>query len=246
MRSCLLAAAIEHSIRADAGHDPELGPALYQIRAEADTAEVMIYGAIGGFLFEQSVSASELVEQIGQITAATIHVRLNSVGGIVADGLAIHNALKSHTARKVITVEGQAASIASLILQAGDERQVYASSLVMVHAPRTVAAGSATAFRQNADALDAHAAAMLEAYAARSGRRQDMEGLLTDDVDHWYSGPQAVEAGLADTVVDADPGAGARWQGAAAVAISGYLQSLDGAQSPVATQLRGHIVACLS
>lgn len=246
MRACLLASAIHATIRSDAGHCPELGPALYQIRAEADTAEVMIYGAIGGYLFEESVSASDLVEQIGQITASTIHVRLNSVGGIVADGLAIHNALKSHSAHKVVTVEGQAASIASLILQAGDERRVYASSLVMVHAPRTVAAGSATAFRQNADALDAHAAAMLEAYAARSGRREDMERLLTDDVDHWYSGPQAVDAGLADVVVDADAATSARLQGAKAVAIAGYLQSIDGAGAVVTAQLRSHIAASLS
>ncbi len=246
MHARLLAAAIARCVRADAGNNPELGPALYQVRAEADTAEVMIYGAIGGFLFEESVSASELVEQIGQITASTIHVRLNSVGGVVADGLAIHNALKSHAARKVVTVEGQAASIASLILQAGDERRVYASSLVMVHAPRTIAAGSATAFRQNADALDAHATAMLEAYAARSGRREEMERLLTDDVDHWYSGPQAVDAGLADVVIDADGGASARLASASAVAISGYLQSIDGAASPVVAQLRHHIVASLS
>lgn len=246
MHARLLAAAIARCVRADAGNNPELGPALYQVRAEADTAEVMIYGAIGGFLFEESVSSSELVEQIGQITASTIHVRLNSVGGVVADGLAIHNALKSHAARKVVTVEGQAASIASLILQAGDERRVYASSLVMVHAPRTIAAGSATAFRQNADALDAHATAMLEAYAARSGRREEMERLLTDDVDHWYSGPQAVDAGLADVVIDADGGASARLAGASAVAISGYLQSIDGAASPVVAQLRHHIVASLS
>jgi len=246
MRVCLLASAIHTTIRSDAGHGPELGPALYQIRAEADTAEVMIYGAIGGFLFEESVSASDLVERIGQITASTIHVRLNSVGGVVADGLAIHNALKAHAAHKVVTVEGQAASIASLILQAGDVRQVYASSLVMVHAPHTVAAGSATAFRQNADALDAHAAAMLEAYAARSGRREEMERLLTDDVDHWYSGPQAVEAGLADIVVEADAGTSARLQGATAVAIAGYLQSIEGAGASVTAQLRSHIVASLS
>ena len=246
MHARLLAAAIERCIRADAGGGPELGPALYQVRAEADTAEVRIYGAIGGFLFEESVSASDLVEQIGKITAATIHVRLNSVGGVVADGMAIHNALKSHAARKIVTVEGQAASIASLILQAGDERRVYASSLVMVHGPRAVAAGSATAFRQNADALDVHASAMLEAYAARSGRREEMERLLTDDVDHWYSGPQAVDAGLADVVVDADSAVGARLASASVVAISGYLQAIDGAASPVVAQLRHHIVACLS
>ncbi|HCT26880.1 MAG TPA: peptidase, partial [Stenotrophomonas sp.] len=246
MRACLLASAIKHTIRADAAQDADLGPALYQVRAEADSADVMIYGAIGGYLFEESVSAADLVERIGQITASTIHVRLNSVGGVVADGMAIHNALQAHPARKIITVEGQAASIASLILQAGDERRVYASSLVMVHAPRTVAAGSATAFRQNAEALDAHAAAMLEAYAARSGRREEMERLLTDDADHWFSGPQAVDAGLADLVVDVDPGATAMWSSASAVAISGYLQSIEGAGAPVSAQLRRHIVANLS
>lgn len=246
MRACLLASAIKHTIRADAAQDADLGPALYQVRAEADSADVMIYGAIGGYLFEESVSAADLVERIGQITASTIHVRLNSVGGVVADGMAIHNALQAHPAHKIITVEGQAASIASLILQAGDERRVYASSLVMVHAPRTVAAGSATAFRQNAEALDAHAAAMLEAYAARSGRREEMERLLTDDADHWFSGPQAVDAGLADLVVDVDPGATAMWSSASAVAISGYLQSIEGAGAPVSAQLRRHIVANLS
>ncbi|HED4877813.1 TPA: Clp protease ClpP [Stenotrophomonas maltophilia] len=246
MRARLLASAIKHTIRADAAQDSDLGPALYQVRAEADSADVMIYGAIGGYLFEESVSAADLVERIGQITASTIHVRLNSVGGVVADGMAIHNALQAHPAHKIITVEGQAASIASLILQAGDERRVYASSLVMVHAPRTVAAGSATAFRQNAEALDAHAAAMLEAYAARSGRREEMERLLTDDADHWFSGPQAVDAGLADLVVDVDPSATAMWSSASAVAISGYLQSIEGAGAPVSAQLRRHIVANLS
>ncbi len=242
----LLASAINLSITADAGSDCQLGPCLFQVHAEADTAEVMIYGAIGGYLFEESVSALDLVEGIGQITASTIHVRLNSVGGVVTDGMAIYNALKSHSARIVVTVEGQAASIASLVLQAGDERRVFASSLVMVHGPRTVAAGTATTFRQNAEALDAHAAAMLEAYASRSGRREDMERLLTDDADHWYSGPQAIEAGLADVVVDADPGASARWQAASAVAVTGYLQAIEGAGAPVTAQLRRHIVASLS
>jgi len=242
----LLASAITLSITADAGPDCQLGPCLFQVHAEADSAEVMIYGAIGGYLFGESVSALDLVEHIGQITASTIHVRLNSVGGVVTDGMAIYNALKSHSARIVVTVEGQAASIASLVLQAGDERRVFASSLVMVHGPRTVAAGTATTFRQNAEALDAHAAAMLEAYASRSGRREDMERLLTDDADHWYSGPQAIEAGLADVVVDADPGASARWQAASAVAVTGYLQAIEGAGAPVTAQLRRHIVASLS
>ena len=73
-----------------------------------------------------------------------------------------------------------------------------------------------------------------------------MERLLTDDVDHWYSGPQAVEAALADVVVDAEPGTSARWASASTVAICGYLQAIDGAGTAVVAQLRRHIVASLS
>ncbi|MEB1611438.1 ClpP-like prohead protease/major capsid protein fusion protein [Xanthomonas arboricola] len=185
-----------------------------------------------------------MAEQIGQTTASTIHVRINSGGGVVADGMAIYNALKQHAAHKVVFVDGQAASIASLIAMAGDELVMYASSLLMVHAPHTIAAGNASSFRQYATALDAHAGAMLEAYASKTGKRAEVEQLLTDGADHWYTGAQAVEFGFADRMADAV--ATARAEAASVVALTGYLQAITQAPAPVAAQLRGHIAAALS
>ncbi|WP_340140884.1 Clp protease ClpP, partial [Xanthomonas vasicola] len=132
MRPHALTAALGR-VLADAG--PAHVPCLLKIEARAtDVAEVMIYGTIGDSLWSESVSPLQLAEQIGQITAGAIHVRINSGGGVVADGMAIYNALKQHAARKVVFVDGQAASIASLIAMAGDELVMYASSLLMVHA----------------------------------------------------------------------------------------------------------------
>lgn len=229
-------------ILADAGPAPDLN--LLQVRAAGDAAEIMIYGTIGDSIWTESVSAADLAQQIAQIQAATINVRINSAGGVAADGIAIYNALKQHPARKVVFVDGQACSIASLIAMAGDEVVMYASSLLMVHAPHTIAAGNAEAFRQWAAALDTHAAAMVEAYASKTGKRQDVERLLSDGVDHWYTGAEAVEFGFADRVADAAPAAsGGR---AAAAALNGYAQALSAAPAPVAQQLRTHVSAALS
>jgi len=48
-------------------------------------------------------------------------IRINSPGGDVWDGRAIYNMLASHPARKIVEVEGLAASAASVIAMAADE-----------------------------------------------------------------------------------------------------------------------------
>src|SRR5690606_18118172 len=141
------------------------------------TAEVYVYGAIGPALWADSVSARQLARDIAEIKASTIHVRINSEGGVVPDGIAIYNALRQHSARKVGFVDGQAASIASLVLMACDEAVVYPTSLVMVHAPATFAAGNASDFREFAETLEAHARAMAEAYVAKTGKDAEVQRL---------------------------------------------------------------------
>ena len=62
-----------------------------------------------------------------------ITVKLNSCGGDLYTGIAIHNALKALTAEVNVIVEGIAASAASVIMCAGDNVTVYPGSLIMVH-----------------------------------------------------------------------------------------------------------------
>ncbi len=232
-------------VNADAG-EPK-GVSVLQITAAADdSADIMIYGLIGDSIWDDTLSPRELVEQIRASTASTLNVYINSRGGVVADGMAIYNALKTHPARKVVWIDGQACSIASLIAMAGDEVVAYTTSLFMVHAPSAIAGGHAAAFRQHADALDTHAEAMLTAYVDKAGKEEEIRTLLTDGIDHWYTAEQAKQFGFIDRIESIDPQAQARAEAPSIVALDCYLAAIEGAPSNVRSQLRGLITAAAS
>ena len=169
-------------------------------------AEIFIYGDIGESWYGDTVTAADFVQEIAAVNAAEITVRINSYGGSVVDGIAIHNAIKRHSARVTICIDGLAASIASLIAMAGDVVEMSENALLMIHAPWGAVSGNSDNLREYADMLDTWAAAMSTSYAAKSGQSaQAMLALLTDGQDHWYTAEQAQAAGFVNTVVTASP-----------------------------------------
>ncbi len=171
-------------------------PRWFEIRAAADGAEVAIYDAIGAF----GLSAKAFTDELKRLTAAkTLQVRINSPGGDVFEGLAIHNALARHPARKVVTIDSIAASIASVVAMAGDEIVMPENAMLMLHNPSGAVIGGAREMRQMADALDKIRASMASVYAGRTGRDpDDIERLM--DGETWLSAGEAVELGFADRI----------------------------------------------
>ncbi len=221
MKPNLLATAVMASLAANpqAGHNnaparPPIAPLmrLQPMAGADDSYELLIYGDIGESWWGDSVTAQSVVQQLNELPAsvATINVRINSYGGSVADGLAIYNALKRHSATKAVTVDGVAMSSASLIAMAGDTVHMPATSILMIHAPWGGIAGNAKELRQYADVLDTFAEGMADAYVVKSGKsRADILALLQDGADHYYTGAEAVAEGFADAVDEdtADDGA---------------------------------------
>lgn len=192
---------------AAAGAPPRSGvPSLLRVEARGPSrAELLIYGPIGESWWSESVSAKQVVEQLSELRVATIDVRINSEGGSVQDGLAIHNALKRHPARIVVTIDGLAASIASLIAMAGDAIEMPENTLLMIHAPWASVMGNAEAMRRAIAMLETYEQAMATSYAAKSGQSLEaMLALLRDDRDHYYTAEQAVAAGFADRIATDD------------------------------------------
>lgn len=193
---------------------------LRPLGADGSEYELLIYGDIGDSWWGESVTAKSVVDQLNALEDAvtTINVRVNSFGGSVADGLAIHNALRRHKAKKVVTVDGVAMSSASLIAMAGDTVQMYAASMLMIHAPWTYAGGNAEELRQVAKVLDTYAEAMSGAYTRKSGKdKADVLSLLTDGQDHYYTGEQAKDEGFCDALLDSEEEAGEDTEEAAAI-----------------------------
>ena len=72
----------------------------YAMETEENSAEIMIYGDITSWPWlESDVSSYNLSKQIKDLDVDTIHVHISSYGGEVAEGLAIYNALRQHTAK---------------------------------------------------------------------------------------------------------------------------------------------------
>ncbi|WP_157862483.1 ClpP-like prohead protease/major capsid protein fusion protein [Nitrosococcus halophilus] len=170
-----------------------------------DSAEIYIYGDIGGW-DEESIDARRFVQDLASLEARLITARINSIGGSVYDGLAIHNALVRHPAQVTTTIDGIAASIASLIAMAGEERTMASNALLMVHAPWTLAIGNSEEFRRMADMLDKHSEAMTAAYAEATGQSaEDILALLTDGEDHYYTAEEAQALGFVHSVGSEQP-----------------------------------------
>lgn len=163
---------------------------------QAGSAEVFVYGEIGEGWEDETVAARKFVKELVALDVDSITLRINSPGGSLVDGIAIHNALKRHKATIHVEIDGLAASIASLIAMAGDTISMASNALLMIHAPWGGALGNSRDLREYADVLDKHAEAMAQAYAEGTGKPADeFLELLTDGDDHWYTAQEAADAG---------------------------------------------------
>jgi|GEM_PF-4513028 len=162
-----------------------------------DDAVIRIYDEIW-FL---GVNADDFVRDLADVTAPRIRVEINSPGGDVFDGIAIYNALRTHPAHVTTRVDGIAASIASVIAQAGDHRVMLGASQMMIHNAFGMTVGDATEHGEMQVLLEQQDEIIAGIYATRSGGDRDNFRALMN-AETWMSDDRAVAEGLADEVVE--------------------------------------------
>lgn len=176
---------------------------FYSMEKNGNEASINIYGDITSWASEElgEVSAVTLSKQLTTLEndVSQINVYINSYGGEVAEGLAIYNALKRHKAKVVTYCDGFAASIASVIFMAGDERIMNDSSLLMIHNAWTFGMGNAEQLRKQADDLEKITQASVIAYAAHSTLSEDEIKALMD-AETWILPEEALEYGFATKI----------------------------------------------
>jgi ATP-dependent Clp protease protease subunit len=131
-----------------------------------------------------------------------IHLYINSPGGIVTSGLAIYDTMQ-YIRPKVSTIcMGQAASIAALLLAAGEKGKRFAlpHSRILIHQPMG-------GFQGQASDVDIQAKEILRLREELNAimvrhTNQSVEKIQADtDRDFYMSGEQAREYGIIDQVV---------------------------------------------
>ena len=187
-------------------HNRIAADGLQVLNAAGPKATIRIYDEIGFF----GITAEDFARALDEVTADEIEVQISSLGGDVFDGVAIYNALRAHPASVTTRVDSMAASIASVIAQAGDRRVMLSGSQMMIHEAWGFAVGNSGEMRKLADILDKQTDVIAGIYSEVSGG--DRDGFLGQmRAESWFDADEAVGAGLADEVVKPESRPADRW-----------------------------------
>lgn len=176
----------------------------YSMVSENGEANINIYGDITSWEWlESDVSSYTLSKELDSLGDGinTINVYINSYGGEVAEGLAIYNSLKRHKAKIKTYCDGFAASIASVIFMAGDERIMSNASLLFIHNAWTYAGGNANELRKTADDLETMTQASINAYMNHVNiTEEELKEML--DAETWITPQDALTMGFATSIIN--------------------------------------------
>jgi len=182
-------------------------------KADGLNAEITLYGDIcseaprdwwtNEKIEGQYITPEGFLEDLEVIkNAQNITIKLNSCGGDLYTGIAIHNALKTLAGHKKVIVEGIAASAASIIMCAGDEVEVYPGSLIMIHGvgAQVWEYMQLEDLKKYVNAFETAEDAIAEIYSVKTGMDvTELRSMMTQET--WMTGSQAVEKGFANSVI---------------------------------------------
>lgn len=191
-------------------------PARFWNMAEVDgdTAELTLYGDVvssqpidwwtGEPVPGNYISPEGFLDDLEKIKdKSVINVKINSVGGDVYTGIAIHNALKSLPGQVNVIVEGIAASAASVIAMAGKTIKMHPGSLMMIHGVAAficdyMQIGDVKKLAKGMDALERAIAAI---YATKTGMEETTLRTMMER-ETWMTGQEAIDKGFADELLE--------------------------------------------
>jgi ATP-dependent Clp protease protease subunit len=135
-----------------------------------------------------------------------IAMYINSPGGVVTAGLSIYDTMQFIRCPVSTTVMGQAASMGSLLLTAGEKGMRFAlpNSRIMVHQPSGGYQGQVTDIMIHAKEVESLKRRLNEIYVQHTGRDyKTIEDAL--ERDNFFTADKALEFGLIDKVIDKRP-----------------------------------------
>jgi ATP-dependent Clp endopeptidase proteolytic subunit ClpP len=174
------------------------GAPVVQAR-EAKKVDVYLNDVIGW----PWLTALDFVDAIPADTEE-INLKINSPGGDVFEGLAIHDFLSQHPAKVNVRITGIAASMASVIAMAGDKIEMGTGRRIMIHEPYTWMVGRADDLEEEAKILRGLTDDMAKIYSAEPKTMRKIKKWMKDTT--YFGDTDALEYGFIDAVDEESTG----------------------------------------
>ena len=148
--------------------------------------------------------AREFRAALDAVTDDTLEIQINSPGGDVFAGLGMYNMIRNWagTGKQITTrVTGLAASIASIIMLAGDKREMPSNAFAMIHSVMSSAWGTAEDIREHADTVDKIQGSLRAIYMDRMGV-DEAKATEMMSKDTWLTADECLAMNFVTAVVD--------------------------------------------
>ena len=162
---------------------------------------------VGDIDKDSARTSIERLRELANDSRRPITMYINSAGGNVTDGLALHDAIRQLVLRGIevtIVVQGMAYSMGSVVLQAASpgRRLAFPHSWIMIHEPAKWAGWqSTTAAAQHLDRLKQMQSQIYRILADRSGKPLRQIIRDTKRTDFYLDANKARDYGLIDAVL---------------------------------------------
>lgn len=146
------------------------------------------------------ISPRQFIEALAQ-TTGPVTLRINSPGGSVFGAQAMVAAMRAHGQPITAQIDSLAASAASVIAAEAAECVMSPGSMLMIHKAWGMTIGNGDDHLSAASLLEKIDGQIADTYARRAGGdREKYMALMA--AERWFSADEAVEAGLADRVIE--------------------------------------------
>lgn len=146
------------------------------------------------------ITAKQVHDFLDSAAGEDIQVRLNSGGGEVFVGSEIYSALKDYPGKVEIVITGLAASIASIIMLAGDVIKASPMAQIMIHNASWGSYGDYRQLKHDSEVVENASISLAGMYARKTGKQEaEIRELL--DAETWFTANSAKEIGLIDDIL---------------------------------------------
>ena len=158
-----------------------------------------------GPVTEDSVNSlvSQLLYLERKAPGEEITMFINSGGGQVGNGLALYDVMRQISSPVRTICMGHACSMAAVLFAAGDKREIYSHSKVMIHDPSISGRLTSKALELQALSEDLLATRQTIAEILSLHTGQTIKAILEKTcIDSYFNAEEAIEFGLADAVIE--------------------------------------------
>lgn len=172
------------------------GSKVIEVKNASTRPQMYLYDMIGGF---DGITATMVVNTLAQLEG-DLDLHINSRGGDIFEGVAIHNAFKNYAGNIEVYIDSMAASAASFVAMAGDKIIIEKNAQMMIHEARaTVFDATIEEIDEVKDLMETLNDVIAEMYADRAKADKDhIRALMKAET--YFTATEAVEIGLADEI----------------------------------------------